>query len=129
MRDYGTNRLWALAQRLIALTEQGKVSWSEGAAADSFQLAASSASVTIASRDADGRAPFQLDVYSDSGTVVDSLESELRWDEEAQVDYPAEWNDALETLYERAKRSALNIDTVIDSLIAELPEPDTAPPF
>ncbi len=129
MSDYGIQRLQALAKRLIVLTEQGKVEWREGAAQDSFQLAVPNASVSISTRDGDGRAPYVMEVFSGDGAVVDSIETEAWWDDETEEFYPRPWNELLERLYELARRNVLNIDAVLDTLLSELPAPEDEDQF
>jgi hypothetical protein len=109
-------RLLDLAKRLIQATEDSKAHWT-AQRATSFILALPSGAVTIRSND--GTAPFWLTVYDDDGNSIESLgtgyvEGTLQ---------PEPWNEPLARLYELARNRALNIDEVLDRLIAEAENP------
>jgi hypothetical protein len=113
-------KLQALAQQLTQRTREGGVQWT--AEGDTwFQLSLPSGAVSIHSQTADGTAPYQLSVYNDNGARVEALTSV--WD---QGNWGAEekpWNAVLEELYGVARNSALNIDSVLDSILKDVEHP------
>jgi hypothetical protein len=121
-------RLAEVLRELIKLTRDDKIAWTEGDSSYSFTFATPVATIFLESVDKDGAAPYRLTLLNPDGVQLESLDlnrnSEF-WDEdEGRV-----WDD-LETLYDLARRQALDIDNTLDSLMAELKERETdEPPF
>jgi hypothetical protein len=127
--DYGEQKLLDLTNRLIAGTELGQVDWQTTDNETAFVCTLRAASVAITSVDDDGVSPFSLLILDQSGDVVDSLTTRVQRlpaQDSGQIRV-APWNEPLERLYEVARRNALNIDKIVDELLAELPNID--PPF
>lgn len=115
----GEAKLIALAERLLRLTERRKISWTQ-ATDDAYQYSASSSTVIIGNVDHDGRHPYFFDLYDAQGTVVDTFRTHFH--SSATTDAEPSTNLTIEALYVMARRSALNVDSVLDSLLADLPE-------
>lgn len=115
MSNSGNERLMELAGRLLSLTRQGKIHWSQGEAS-SYEYSTATSSVLVSNDDEDGRHPFTLEVYNDSGNVVDQLKTGYTATHMAYA-----WNDLIEELYTVARRDALDIDKVLDEILAQLP--------
>jgi hypothetical protein len=114
--DQPVPELATLAERLIQLTGEGKISW-QPTGDDGFSYVGSRATVVIRSQDSGQGHPFILTLL-DGDVEVDSLKS--GW-EEAEYDTgpPYPWNEDLQTLYRVARRNARNIGALIESLIAD----------
>jgi hypothetical protein len=111
-------RLLELANRLVQSTESGQIEW-KGDQDSGFYVSTAAGAINIQSKDRDGQQPYRLVIYDSAGTEVDSLET---YTYQIDVDEwePAAWNDSLETLYETARRNALNIDKVINDIVRDL---------
>lgn len=88
---------------LIQRTEEGKLRWSRAAQQDRFITSVDAISVMIF--ETEGEHGF--DILDESGEVVESLRYE---------DTSEEQDEQLERLYILARRSALNIDSVLEKL-------------
>ena len=119
MTDLGSDRMTQLAERLLRLTIQQKIKWSE-AEGDSYIYAMADASAVIRNVDNDGRHPYALELYDKSGDIVDSLTTAYP---RANHSVPP-YNDLVMNLFVMARRSAHNVDEVINNFMAALPEPD-----
>ena len=108
-----------LASQLLRRTSDGLISWGETDGEDEFIYSATNTSVTIRRQDTRnivGR--YVLTVRNWRGTIVETLQSALKPSD--FIEQPEEWNEILSNLYEEARRSALDIETVLDDLIIEL---------
>ncbi|MDT7572578.1 MAG: hypothetical protein QOE05_2752 [Actinomycetota bacterium] len=126
MTDNDTvRRLIELAERMTRATDSGSVKWSPNDdTGTSFSYSTREASISIRSKDGDGVHPFILEVFDSGGVMVESLASgytEIPDDPWASTGFV--WNAALEGLYGAARRNALNIDSVIDSLLRSIEPP------
>lgn len=128
MPDYPGKKILELVRRLTTATEAGQAKWQRTDTATAFTYTGATSSVVVASKDTDGWAPFVLTLLDSAGAEVEKVESDTRWDSEYETSFVTStpWNDKLEHLYTVARRSALNIDDVVDSLLADLP-PDPEP--
>lgn len=117
-------QLVVLLKRLINMTESGDLPWTE-AGNDNFKFSANSGSFVfeISSEDKDDNHPYLFLIYN-ADTLVQSVSSQIG--REGQL-IPSDINEALPQLYDRAKRRALNMDTVVESLFKDLGF-DAAPP-
>jgi hypothetical protein len=122
MATYGENRLYELLRRLLLATEQGSASveWHESDRNNAFHASIGGATVVIASDDNDGRYPYSLEILDEEGVLVDTLKSGMYENENGE--YPCDWNEDLEALYDMARRSVTNIDGVLDGILNFLPE-------
>ena len=114
-QDLEKQHVSMLAERLAAATSTGNARW-DLREPDVYSWSSAKGAVSIASRDRDGDAPYEVTVYNSAEQKVDELTSEL-----LAGDRPAPWNDALAELYRVARRSALRADEIIDALIDALP--------
>jgi len=112
-------QLERLAKRLLGLTLAKKIAWSEADRPGIYLYSASSSSVTIKNKDLDDKHPYILTLYGESGTAVDSLSSTFMGD--APGEEEPLLNPLLEGLYVAARRSAINIEGILDALYSELP--------
>lgn len=104
---------------LVERTREGRIAWKALEGGTGFRLTTKRGSTEIVSVDEDGLLPYQLRVYDPHGTVVETLD----WipSEEPYGPLP---NRVMADLYSAARRSALNIDTVIRGILDEIdPEP------
>jgi hypothetical protein len=117
-------RLMLLAERLIDATSSRRVDWTvSDPTGTSFTTSHSSGSVTIESDDRDGAFPFTLIVIDPQGRRIESLTTGWTRDEEGRPQN-YEWNELWRRLYNAARSRALNIDSVIDSIIRDVTDDD-----
>lgn len=121
------DRMTKIAGQLLRRTLDDLISWGETDNEDEFIYSGTNTSVTIRRRDTrDIVGRYVLTVMNWRGTVVDTLESAKK--DLGIVEQPEEWNAILYDLYEAARRSALNIETVLDDLLTELSTDEEAEP-
>jgi hypothetical protein len=115
---------------LTVATSDGRISWRPVEDGE-FQYSSDQSSIVIKCRDADGAEPFMLQLFDANGFVVETLETAYASSTSfgATTSVPEPWNEPLERLYETARRQALNIDQVIDSLMRSLRRKKEEPPF
>ncbi len=118
MSDEPGSELVGLAEQLIKRTEAGKISWSS-TGDDGFAFAGTRASVIIRSRDKDQTHPYVFTIF-EHDIEVDSITSGWEGVGEYESGPPFPWNDALEKLYRLARRNALDIDDLIESLLQDI---------
>lgn len=120
MSSYGIQRLEELIKRLNLATAKGDLEWQPTDDETAFVCTFDGPSVELRSKDKDGTAPFILQVLNDKGNIIESFRSDTGVDP---------WDDyGLEELYERARRSATNVDDVLDSILRDLPQIPPTPP-
>jgi hypothetical protein len=113
-----TGKLGRLASELIAATQQGRVSWQPTDLEDSFlcSLPGGTGAVTITRNSSHSMLEyFRMDVLNPSGTVIDTASSGV--DLFTTGDLP---NPLLSELHDLARRDALNVDSLLDSMLDEL---------
>jgi hypothetical protein len=113
-------RLIDLAKNLLQRTQEGGVSWTATDNETAFLFSGTNSSVQINSyTDRDGDMHTVLSILNSRGTVVDSIEDEFR---PAPIDgyEPEDWNEVLDDLYYAARRNALDVDSTLDDLLADL---------
>ncbi|WP_190866002.1 hypothetical protein [Actinomadura sp. RB99] len=122
MTTYGQSRLHELVKRLLLATEMSdsKVEWHESDRLNAFHSTIGGATVVIASDDDDGRYPYSLEILDEEGALIDSLRSGTYQDDNGE--WAMNWNDDLEALYDRARRSVKNIDRVLNDIMKHLPK-------
>lgn len=120
MGSYGTKRLEELVVRLNLATARGDLEWQQTDDETAFVCIFGGPSIELKSKDQDGAAPFILQILNDKGNVIESIRSDT--DNNPFEDY------GLSELYERARRSATNVDHIIDSILRGLPSIPPAPP-
>lgn len=123
------DRLLAIADRLLGLTRSGRLRWQppvrprdaeEGWRPRSFSTRLPKGSVILESENAEGRYPYVLQVLDSIGQEVGRLETgqdaeRFLGDREADA-----WEQTIHELYAEARRSAVNPEVVLDSLIEAL---------
>ncbi len=126
----GDNLLRVLAV-IVRSTKEGKVKWRTTDKENAFLFSGSGSSVLVQSwLDAARDQNVGVKILNASGQEVASLKS--TWPDNPEVDWsdpdskrylPGPNNALLEDLYESARRAALDIDGVLDSLLKDvLPE-------
>ena len=120
MASYGSQRLIELVKRLVIATANERIEWQQTDDPTGFVCVFDGPSVQIRSEDADGAYPYILQVMDNYGNVIESFRSNGRdpWDED----------DSMAELYERARRSATNVDDIIDTILSDLPPLPPQPP-
>ncbi|MEU3319622.1 MULTISPECIES: hypothetical protein [unclassified Streptomyces] len=86
-----------------------------GRNAERFKTSLPNATVHVYSKDDDGRHPYVVDIYDESGELTLQVTSETG---DGSV------FEAIETLYEAVYQSATNVDPFLESLIRELEDED-----
>lgn len=107
-------QLVTLFRRIASLSNEGKVQW-KSVSPTSFTLQLAHGAVNLRSRDEDGAPPFEFTVYNEDAVPVDGMVAEG-----AYVEATEDLLD-VQALYETARRSALGVSKVLDSLLADLP--------
>jgi hypothetical protein len=125
--DHLQGRLVELAEQLLRKTLAGDISWSETDKPMDFLYSGPNSSVSIY------RVPqlaisgqYILTVFNWRGTELGVLRSGYVTKEDTRME--AEWNETLSNLYEEARKNALNIDKVLDTLLTDLSEEHEAKP-
>ena len=111
-------RLVRIAERLLALTTEGKLRWQPAESGFSTRLASGSATVGAAT--AEGRYPYELRLQDGArgevGRLVTGDDAEL-WLGDREAD---PWEATLHDLYAAARRSAVDADAAIAAMLDEL---------
>lgn len=107
-----------LCERLTLATVGGKISW-QASEKTVFQYSTGVSSVAISSVDGDGYEPFLMEVFDERGVMVEQLKTAF-YTGEFGTQEVEDWNESLSNLYGAARSNALNIDTVISSLLDSL---------
>lgn len=121
-------RLHEVAQRLLAETLNGNVDWRTTDDEDAFLYSGSSASIIIDYFSRNDS--YSMRILNSRGTLVEELRSESAPEAPWGTSTPAAgaaWNETLSSLHNAARRRALNIDTLITSVLRDLDE--SRPPF
>ena len=117
------DRLLELAYTLLARSKSGAIKWVAAEGTDAFVYSGSKAAVVVRTQDRDGQAPYLMTLYDGAGSAVEGASSTDN----------DEWHFVLADLYQLARRSALSIDEVLDSLLSDLGgpagPPETSPPI
>jgi hypothetical protein len=125
------DKLLALARELLEKTRNGLIKWKPDAALASFAIRTRRGSVVVGSRDGDGQEPFTLTVLNPEGQAIEALVSEWwKIDPDFGPREPAPWNDLLADLYRTARANAVDLEGIIDGILAEVENPsDEEPDF
>lgn len=131
---YSQRKMIDLVKRLIYATSKGDLQWEETDREHAYQAVVGSSTVLVASGDDDGVPPYEVAIFDDNGSRVDSIKSTYyRTSDDASSRHrtPAAWNSDLAELHERARRQAADIDRKVDELLDSLPAPPGPddPPF
>lgn len=123
------DRLITIADRLLGITQSGRLRWQPGArpkdAEDgwqprSFSTRLPKGTVVVESADPDGRFPYSLRVLDTAGQEVARMETghdaeRFLGDGEADP-----WEQTVADLFAQARKSAVNPEVVLDALIEAL---------
>ena len=111
MADVETSaRLMLAALKLSERTRRGSANWASSDEANTFVWSGLSSAVSIAQYRTVNATRVRMAVVNEMGDEIDSI----------TVDHRSEDYEALERLFELARRSALNVDSVLDNLLNEL---------
>jgi hypothetical protein len=113
-------KLWQLVQRLAEKTAQGAVVWEATAAQNTYQTSFPQYSVRIVELDNqdDYRRPqYMLEMLDGNGSVIERVDDA---DIQKAVPQYIEVTETMRNLYRGARRSALSVDSALDSLLLEL---------
>lgn len=111
-------RMVNLADELRERTKSGRIAWKETDDPTVFLYSGSSSSVEVDSWVTSGRPRVALRLRNSSGAEVDALN--LTYENDFATPGNESAFELLEELHELARRSALNVDEVIDSLLRDL---------
>ena len=92
---------------LVQRTADGKLRWTRSVLDDRFVASVDAISVTIEEEGNYSSARYRLDILDESGEIVESL---------GYRDTTAEQDEELARLYVLARRSAHNIDSILEKL-------------
>ncbi len=101
-------KMVSIAQGLLENTSRGLVGWEATASAFKFQTANSDYSITIEFPHYQGGPT--LTIVDQGGRAIEQLSLDLKSDE----------GKLLASLYETARRRALNVDATLDRIMSEL---------
>ncbi|MEV0803929.1 hypothetical protein AB0I34_39990 [Kribbella sp. NPDC050281] len=129
------DRLHELAKKSLERTLAGQISWRTTDDEEAFLFAGAKSSLIVDKwRDSDGDLSYVLRLLNPRGTLVESLQTAYVGEPTRADDpwagktfEPARWNETLELLYDAARRSALDIDAVLDAALNDLDIEE--PPF
>ncbi|MDE2844772.1 MAG: hypothetical protein OXN21_15545 [Chloroflexota bacterium] len=96
---------------LLLRTAEGKLKWSPSARENRFVTSLDAISVVIEETQEYGRNTYRLDIFGESGDIVDSLSFR---------DISDEQDEELARLFMLARRSANNIDSTLEKLAKAL---------
>jgi hypothetical protein len=123
--DHLHNRMVSLANSLLERTRAGSIAWTVTDNERRFLFSGTNTSVGITSYvDRDGDTITSLDLLNSRGTVVETLRSEFEPNDDAPPYTARNWNKLLDDLYYAARRNALNVDAMLDDLLADLNDED-----
>jgi hypothetical protein len=112
-------RIEAVVSALISGTANGKVSWSATSREDAYIYTGANSGVIIRQYwDDDGDRATALDLLDGEGRDVETFYGD--WETGGAVARPGPFHKRLRSLYDSARRNALNIDGVIDALLTDL---------
>jgi hypothetical protein len=127
--DHLHNRMVSLATSLLDRTRAGSIAWTATDDERRFLFSGTNTSVSITSFvDEDDDNITSLSLLNSRGTIVESLDSDFEPRAPGSGYPPKSWNKVLDDLYHAARRSALNVDAMLDDLFAELDAEDDDPP-
>lgn len=117
------DRFLETVEQLASRTQSGNIKWKKTDSEDTFLFSGSKSSVIVTKwNDRDGDPMVRVSILNSTGDEIGRLESEYLhnpWNETTRYT-DGENNALLEALWESARRTALNIDEVLDSLLDDL---------
>lgn len=121
--EHVQKRMVLLARTLLSGTNSGQIAWSITDKETSFLFSGTNASVKIgrSARSRSGDDIF-LALLNAGGFEVAKIEKVPPSDDPWAKDDEIAFNDLFDGLYSAARRSALNVDGVLDAIFADLSE-------
>jgi hypothetical protein len=119
MEYLNTGQRASLVNRLLRLTENGKLKWhttNEEYGPYFFTASTAKFSFTIQSRDRDDVDPFQLAIFTRDEARIDSISTDDPWELESEGEVLRKVSD----LYDLVKRTTLKLDVVVNELFEDL---------
>jgi hypothetical protein len=110
-----------LIERLLGLTDEGRIDWKETASEDAFQATVAQYVVTIGrARNSNnwGAWDYEIRVADRKGTLIDEA-ADSDFDNDVKIGVHPPYK-ALTLLYDGARRSARNVDKALTDLLASL---------
>ena len=96
---------------LVQRTEEGKLNWNRSAQNGQFVTSVDAISIEIVEIHDWGKTWYRLDIFDESGEIVDSL---------GHREMTAEQDQLLVRLYALARRSANDVDATLEKLVRAL---------
>jgi hypothetical protein len=106
-------KLTRLLERITEGTEKGQLNW-KSSTETAFSLPLEHGAITIASRDADGIAPYDVNIFNAENVAVESIASE---------DDPL-MSIKLDRLYQEVRRQVMGVNSTLDALLGDVGDPD-----
>lgn len=117
------DRMVQLAKRLLEGTQEGRTHCSATDREETFLYSGTKTSVKIERfEDREDGESHRVTLLNERGSVVEELSTRTvsnYADGEWQHDH-APWNETVESLFEAARRDALNIDVLLDSVLEDI---------
>ncbi|MFI1499801.1 hypothetical protein [Streptomyces platensis] len=130
------DRLVKIVQSLLNLTVTRKLEWESVGSARTAKYATSlaDASFIVYSKDNDGLHPFVVELRNENGELVETIRSrsvvqrtrrpreEVEEGPEAATKRREDqaFNRRMQEMYDRARRNAMNVDSFLDGVLAQL---------
>jgi hypothetical protein len=108
------NRMIAMAERLLEQTLAGRISWTQADEEDEYLYSGTAGSVLV-SHTVRNYDLYSMHLLNSRGTTVESLRT-VRPDDPFT---PPE-NELLERLFDAARREALGVDSLLDTLLVDI---------
>ncbi|MEV4185235.1 hypothetical protein AB0J28_27820 [Streptosporangium canum] len=110
-----------LIQLLTKRTEQGRITWKTTDKEDAYIFSASNSSVVVSGKyDEEDDFHVNIRLLNQQGTEADAIYSTWHGRDATGEYIAGPHNQALEAIYEAARRSALRIDDIIDDMLSAL---------
>lgn len=129
-KQWNDEKIRTLLGRLIKLTDRGDLSWEEespsrGVSGDRFSASTPTATFYVGSADGDGAPPYIFEVRGEDGSLIEKVRhplprSPFSFPDIADMGGRIGLENSMHELYTTARRSALDIDSILDSIIQDL---------
>jgi hypothetical protein len=115
--DFDTidHRLVALVERLVELTVASKMSWEYVSGEEAFAHSLNGVSIQVYARDGDGRSPYVFELKNSADVIIEKFLTS-----EPQGPVQQVLAGKIASLYTVARREALQVGAVLDTLIGSL---------
>jgi hypothetical protein len=120
-----SEKMVEIVKRLVKLTQEGRLNWAEEPNSGSYAIAFANFSLSISS-DFSGLGSREdsvvIRIYNAEGEVIEAVSDEEFPEDTFKREQKTPYRMLYE-LYQNARRNAIGIDTALDAILAELPEP------